>query len=305
MPTGIEWTDETWNPTTGCTKLSAGCKNCYAKREWERLKHNPRGVYYGREFEDIATHPERLDWPVRWSRPRRIFVDSMSDLFHERIPDPFITQVMDITRRCPQHVFQILTKRAERMWAYFEQHPTPGANVMLGVSAEDQLSWDERVPYLLSAKVPGRFVSLEPLLGMIDMRGALERKNRDTHVVSVPPIRDWPVSFLDMVIVGGESGPEARPTHPKWVRWLRDQCLLAETPFFFKQWGEWLPDGQQMMGVVAHPTKPGRVRIHTFGEDGQHVRDVGKKSAGRLLDGCYHDGQDNKGLRARWAAPGS
>lgn len=284
MPTKIEWTDETWNPTTGCSKVSHECKNCYALRDWGRLKHNPRSVYFGREFTDVMVHPERLEVPLRWSRPRRIFVDSMSDLFHERIPDAFILEVLGVARQATQHVFQILTKRAERMCRFVEAHNIePAANIQLGVSAGDQLGWDERVPWLLRTPAATRFVSCEPLLGLIDGRGRLEGQRSS---VSVPPIADWQITALDWLIAGGESGPDARPSHAKWVRWLRDQCSTGGVAFFFKQWGEWLPEGQQRIGLVV-PEVP---RHHDFG-DGSFARRVGKAAAGRMLDGLTHEGQ--------------
>lgn len=276
MPTEIEWTDETWNPTTGCTKISLGCKHCYAKRHWARLTSNPRTVYYSREFEQVAIHPERLELPKQWRKPRRIFVDSMSDLFHIDIPTHFIKRVFTVMAECQRHTFQVLTKRADRMWSFFEAFGPPTANVMIGVSAEDQFTWDERLPFLLDAKVDRRFVSLEPLLGPID--------GRSTNMKGlISPIADWPIHKLNLVIVGGESGPNARPTHSKWVRTLRDQAQLNGVPFFFKQWGEWLPTDQ-----CNAPLGPSTL-VHAF-DDGEHTRLVGKRAAGRTLDGEIHDG---------------
>jgi len=257
--TGIEWTDATWNPTTGCTKVSQGCKHCYAERDWPRLVHLP--AYQGREFTDVACHPERLDQPLRWKKPRRIFVNSMSDLFHEDIPDEFIEQVFAVMALCPQHIFQVLTKRPERMrkhpifthsgnclWVGVRQcaeklfGKDPGAlnkallNVHIGVSVEDQFTADERIPLLLQTPAVVRWISAEPLLGPIDLRlGRLAEWNRLLAVHN----GNTDGTHIHWVVAGGESGPKARPSHPDWFRSLRDQCKAAGVPFLFKQWGEW------------------------------------------------------------------
>lgn len=197
---GIEWTDATWNPVTGCAKVSAGCKNCYAERDWARLKHLP--TYAGRAFTDVACHPERLDQPLRWRRPRRIFVNSLSDLFHPAVPDEFISQVFAVMGICTHHTFQVLTKRPERMLDWFSRkgrkvdgRPSaessvpfwmdnllivrgvgilwdgtwPLPNVWIGVSVEDQASADKRIPLLLKTPAAVRWVSAEPLLGPVDL----------------------------------------------------------------------------------------------------------------------------------------
>lgn len=192
--TNIEWATDTWNPVTGCSKVSEGCRHCYAKFQvWPRLAANPSTPYYGRKFEDVMCHPERLTQPMKWKRPRRIFVNSMSDLFHEAIPDVFIAQVFSVMEACPHHIFQVLTKRPERMldWTRMvddnflgcllvnEEDPSgkdwswsewPLPNVWLGVSIEDQATADSRVPFLLDTSAVVRWLSCEPLLGSIDLR---------------------------------------------------------------------------------------------------------------------------------------
>lgn len=348
--TGIEWTDATWNPVTGCTKVSQGCKHCYAEREWPRLtKLVP--AYAGRDFADVRCHPERLDQPLRWQKPRKVFVNSMSDLFHPDVPDAFIDQVFAVMALCPQHTFQILTKRPERMLSYlgdlmdvsfvnpnsglvtrtakqsrgqhigmtlrgcstdifwstrnqrdhqinigcqmqFDGKFWPLPNVWLLVSIEDQESADHRIQILRQTPAAVRGISAEPLIGPISMsrvsRGGTGREGN-----------------IHWVVVGGESGPKARPMHPEWVRVLRDQCAAAGVPFLFKQWGEWSPacdyydeDEGILDDALNAPHKLLTVGGYGWDEDfdGQPpigtyiVQRVGKKAAGRLLDGVLHDG---------------
>jgi protein gp37 len=301
--TGIEWTEATWNPITGCSKVSQGCKNCYALREWPRMAGNPGTVYFGREFTDVRCHPERLDQPIRWKRPRRIFVNSMSDLFHEQVPDEFIAKVFEVMWQAKQHTFQILTKRPERMldWIskslYLCNDPLP--NVWLGVSIEDQASADERIPLLLETPAAVRWISAEPLLGPVDLGlfGTLPRTIAPNYTIAYEMLR-W-------VVVGGESGNRARPMHPDWVRNLRDQCIAADVPFLFKQWGEWVPRSSCYHtfedGLSCSDYDPGAqqwpcIRLTEAGHDGSRLENidggddaymqrVGKKMAGRRLDG--------------------
>ncbi|HUT25085.1 MAG TPA: phage Gp37/Gp68 family protein [Sumerlaeia bacterium] len=208
----IEWTDSTWNPLTGCTKVSPGCRYCYAERMAKRLEAMGQ-PNYARGFE-IAMHEHTLDLPVRWKKPRAIFVNSMSDLFHEAVPFEFIQRIADVMRRAHWHRFQALTKRSERMRRLSHRLPL-GPNVWLGVSVEtEDFTW--RIDDLREARAQVKFVSLEPLLG---------------------PIRNLELDGIDWVIAGGESGPKARPVAPAWVASVRDQCLAANVPFFFKQWG--------------------------------------------------------------------
>jgi protein gp37 len=208
----IEWTDATWNPVTGCTKISPGCKHCYAERLATRLQWlgNPR---YQRGF-DVTLHPDQLTLPLRWRQPRRIFVNSMSDLFHESVSEEFIQKVFEIMVQAPWHIFQILTKRAQRLADLAPQFPWP-PNVWQGVSVENaHYTW--RIDHLRNVPAIVRFLSIEPLLG---------------------PIKTLPLDGIHWVIVGGESGPRYRPMNPVWVRRIRDQCVAADVPFFFKQWG--------------------------------------------------------------------
>jgi len=208
----IEWTDATWNPVTGCTKVSPGCKNCYAERLAMRLKAmgNPR---YRNGF-SVTLHADQIELPLRWAQPRRIFVNSMSDLFHETVPESFIRRVFEVMERAERHVFQVLTKRAERLAMLAPRLPWP-ANVWQGVSVENA-RYVSRVRYLAGIPAAVKFLSVEPLLG------------------AIPGL---PLANIDWVIVGGESGPHHRPVMREWVRDIRDQCLVAEVPFFFKQWG--------------------------------------------------------------------
>lgn len=212
----IEWTDATWNPVTGCTKISPGCAHCYAARFAERF----RGVA-NHPFEhgfDLVLRPERLEQPLAWRRPRRVFVNSMSDLFHRDVPDSFIGAVFETMERATWHCFQILTKRSARMARFLRtRYGSSGAprHIWCGVSIEDRARLF-RLQHLQQSPVPIRFVSLEPLLenlGPIDLAG------------------------IAWVIVGGESGPGARPSDPAWVRSIRDQCVRRRVAFFFKQWG--------------------------------------------------------------------
>jgi len=214
--TTIEWTNSTWNPVTGCTKISAGCDNCYAERFAERF----RGVK-GHPFEngfDLTLHPERLSQPLKWRQPRMIFVNSMSDLFHKQVPMDFLTRVFETMEQADWHVFQVLTKRSSRMRdivnARYAKEGAP-AHIWFGTSVEDggKLS---RVRHLQDTAASVRFLSLEPLIG---------------------PIVSLDLTRVHWVIVGGESGPRARPVEPDWVRSIRDRCVAAGVAFFFKQWG--------------------------------------------------------------------
>jgi protein gp37 len=208
----IEWTDATWNPMRGCTKISPGCAHCYAETFAERFRGVP-----GHPFEqgfDLRLVPEALDLPLRWKRSRLIFVNSMSDLFLDGVPDSYIAKVFDVMQRSPQHRFQVLTKRAARMEAFTLRHPI-SPNVWLGVSVENaDYTW--RIDHLRRAPAHVRFLSVEPLLG---------------------PIPALDLRKIDWVIVGGESGGKSRPMNAAWVRQVRDQCSSAGVPFFFKQWG--------------------------------------------------------------------
>lgn len=209
---GIEWTDATWNPVTGCTKVSPGCKNCYAERLAARLRAmgNPR---YRNGFE-VTLHPDQLMLPLRWRRPKGVFVNSMSDLFHEAVPDDYIHRVFDVMVEANWHTFQILTKRSDRLAALAPDLPWP-PNVWQGVSVENaRYTW--RIEDLQTVRAAVRFLSVEPLLG------------------AIPKL---PLRGIHWVIVGGESGGGRRPMAPEWARDIRDQCVEARVAFFFKQWG--------------------------------------------------------------------
>lgn len=324
--TKIEWTRSddgtpgaTWNPVTGCTKLSPaspGCQNCYASTFAERFRGAP-GHYFERGF-DVQLRPDKLDLPLRWTKPRRIFVNSMSDLFHDKVPDEYIARVFAVMALAPQHTFQLLTKRHGRMgallrdgefqqqvydaWGQLEMpkgRPSmedwpwsgwPLPNVWLGVSAEDQKRADLRIAALLDTPAAARFVSAEPLLGAINLPShwlhpVMRTPSPENNAIGRRIGKAHGVGFIDWVIVGGESGPGARPMHPDWARSLRDQCVAAGVPFLFKQWGETVPLGQM--------TDEARRRW-----DDHHGCDVypeeslwrlGKKRAGRELDGRTWD----------------
>ena len=307
----IEWTSATWNPVTGCTKVSPGCDHCYAETFAERW----RGVA-GHHFEngfDVTLRPERLEQPLRWKRPRRIFVNSMSDLFHEAVPDDYIVRVFDVMQNARRHAFQVLTKRHARMRAFvtrylsgeFATQPLetsplaatierPPPNIWLGVSVEDQKWADIRIPALLATPAAMRFLSCEPLLGPVDLRSIPYRGDVQYYVDSLnrryrtSREYEWgtdcsfglaSLGSIGWVIAGGESGPGARPMVPAWVRSLRDQCQQARVPFFFKQWGShrW----------VAHSVYDAATQCWV--DRGIEPQRVSKKLAGRELDGRTWD----------------
>lgn len=208
----IEWTESTWNPVTGCTKVSPGCKHCYAERLAERLQAMEQPNY--RNGFELTLQPHMLDKPLRWRKPQTIFVNSMSDLFHHLVPVDYIRQVFEVMAKAHWHTFQVLTKRSERLAQIAPQLPWP-RNVWMGVSVES-MRYVERIKDLQGTRAALKFLSLEPLLG---------------------PLPTLPLVGIDWVIVGGESGPGAREMHPAWATAIRDQCHIAGVPFFFKQWG--------------------------------------------------------------------
>ncbi len=208
----IEWTESTWNPITGCTKLSAGCKNCYAERLARRLQAMGQ-ANYAHGFE-VTLHPHMLEVPLTWKKPQMIFVNSMSDLFHEAVPLAFIQKIFDVMRQANWHTFQVLTKRSARLLELSPQLTWP-ANIWMGVSVEN-CDYTVRIDHLRQTGACIKFLSLEPLLG---------------------PLPELQLQGIHWVIVGGESGPGARPMAEAWVTDIRDQCLRADVPFFFKQWG--------------------------------------------------------------------
>jgi protein gp37 len=331
----IEWTDATWNPVRGCSRVSEGCRHCYAETVANRfcgpglpyegvVQIDADGKGLGKWNGQIKFVEERLLDPLRWKAPRKIFVNSMSDLFHENVTDAMLDQIFAVMALCPQHTFQVLTKRPERMLAYLGRaygrigdlvmkmrrergdrgcvgplpHVAPGArwwplaNVWPGVSVEDQKAADERIPLLLQTPAAVRFLSVEPMLGDVDLDSILggtrwiggqrgcDGQHHGGGTFDCPRELhhhhdDLCKRGIDWVICGGESGPGARPMHPDWARSLRDQCVAAGVSFFFKQWGEYLPamtDGNpdfqpQELNCSDEPIR------------------VGKKAAGDLLDG--------------------
>jgi len=317
--TAIEWTDATWNPITGCSVISPGCTNCYAMRlAGTRLRRHPTRAGLTREVNGnhVWTGETRLNeaallQPLRWKTPRRIFVCAHGDLFHESVPDEWIARVFAVMAQAPQHTFQVLTKRSNRMrqlmngpkshdlWHPRLWHRSTLPNVWLGVSVEDQARADERIPALLATPAAVRFLSMEPLLGPVDL--TLLHHDGVTNINSlrgkhgVGPGFDHDCAKIDWVIVGGESGSGARPMHPDWARSLRDQCQTEGVPFFYKQWGEYLPANSEDDGerLTMWPDD-GRDLEADFSDwgvhpikylPGQEMWRVGKKRAGRLLDG--------------------
>ena len=217
---GIEWTDATWNPVTGCSKVSPGCAHCYAETLSRRFGWSAAPWTASNAAANVVLHPDRLDQPESWRRPRMVFVNSMSDLFHERIPDDFVFAVFDVMHRVDRHTYQVLSKRPERMrdvvGRYYRQRRSePLPNVWLGVSIENN-RWVGRANDLRATPAAVRFVSAEPLLG---------------------PLPDLELTDIDWLIAGGESGPVRRPPQAEWFRHLRDVCVRADVAFFFKQWG--------------------------------------------------------------------
>lgn len=339
--TNIEWTDRTWNAIRGCTRVSEGCRNCYAENMAARFSdpgqwgHGLATRKPNRWTGKVVLDEAALLKPLRWKKPRKIFVTSIGDPFHPDVPDEWIDRLFAVMALCPQHTFQLLTKRPERMWEYmnglkqraFENDCTttdyilshciddewwagmgrrvpgrlkwPLPNLWLGVSVENQEQADQRIPHLLATPAVVRFLSCEPLLGPINFEGCwVDDPDPRVHI-------NW-LERLDWVIVGGESGPAARPMHPDWVRELRDQCNQAQTPFLFKQWGEWAPGETVTRQTGWMPTASWfndewRLSEENLATTDNHIDDepdlyrVGKKAAGRLLDGVDHNGYPGVG----------
>lgn len=300
--TKIEWADSVWNPVTGCTPVSEGCERCFARRMANRLKGR-----YGYPKDDpfrVTLHPDKLEQPLRWKKPRQVFVPSMGDLFHEDVDEKYIAKVLAICDLAREHTYMILTKRPSRMASLFNDEdfqfhvgwfqsqvvrefglPEPKEigswplkNVWLGVTAENQQRADERIPILLQIPAAKRFVSVEPMLELINIIRSCDVVLGDGNIPAVDGINRW----LHWIICGGETGPGARPVHPDWVRSLRDQCIAANVPFFFKSWGKFcypdqMPDDTYRKVDAAH-------NLAGHGDYDKPWR-VGKKAAGRLLDG--------------------
>lgn len=326
----IEWCTATWNFLIGCTKKSAGCMHCYAIRVAWRMMHNPNPkvakkfagtVKRGSNGElnwtgRINFDEDVLSQPLKWRLPRRIFVNSLSDFFHPNVKDEWIDAAFGVMARCPQHTFQVLTKHPERAVEYFKSWMTstgtrerilnicehaqiapvnlkknwPLPNVQIIASVEDQPTANERIPWLLEIPAAVRGLSVEPLLGPISLAQYHKEEGHGTYST-------W-LDYLDWVIVGGESGPDARPMHPTWTRNLRNQCVSAGVPFFFKQHGAWIeaepelshgiivkPDGERIGCSYASPAELKALRA----SGAVLMSHVGKKAAGRLLDGRTWD----------------
>jgi protein gp37 len=332
--TQIEWTDATWNPIRGCSRVSDGCRHCYAEGQAARiiLMDRGKGVAEGNGAYDgllakggqwngkIKVVPEVMDQPLRWKKPRAIFVNSMSDLFHENVPTDVIDHVFAIMAIAPQHTFQILTKRPERMLEYmkgleaaaeawapvtqngvftaanvlnirymsrqigatgFPQVAWPLPNVWIGVSVENQDTARERIPQLLETPAAVRWLSMEPLLGPVD-------------------ISEWLGAGIGWVVAGGESGPLARPMHPQWPRDIRDQCQAAGVPFLMKQWGEWVNPADGPTEGVNYASVQRKAHVNIDGtafdaldtkakDNAVDMYRLGKRQTGRLIDGVMHD----------------
>lgn len=331
----IEWTEKTWNPIIGCSKISPGCQNCYAERMAGRLaniettKHycgvlNWENGYCGNEFESPGkyvsegwngkTHfvDSALEKPLKRKKPTMYFVCSMGDLFHESVPFEWILHVYEIMSKCPQHTFQVLTKRPERAKAFsdwllegsrFEYTKLsfwPLSNVWLGVTAENQQQADKRIPVLLEIPAAICFVSIEPMLSKVDLTHINEGIGLDYNALDGSAIslgeKYLDGDKLDWVICGGESGPNARPMNSNWVRSLHDQCKEANVPFFFKQWGEWVDELNDVFNdfdaidMNRLPHDDSFVEIVNGESDykGLYMLKIGKKKAGSLLDGVEY-----------------
>lgn len=335
----IEWTEETWNPTLGCSKVSEGCRNCYAmhvsawianmakskesqspveKAYMSVIKQDENGKYLPQWNNKIAILDERLTDPIRWKKPRTIFVNSMTDLFHPDIPFEYIDRVFAVMAITPRHTYQVLTKRPERMAEYLNRgseipplegvpagrgrssmrHPLP--NVWLGTSVENQATAEERIPQLLKCPAKIRFLSCEPLLGPILFNEINQGNQFYDPLGGLGDISPGSFTKIHWVIVGGESGKQARPMHPDWVRTIRDQCQQAGTAFFFKQWGEW-KDGSSPQKKVEHIAALNNGEFHPWDSNIKHkatvswnkhnptiMSKVGKKQSGNTIDTQTH-----------------
>lgn len=369
--TEIEWTDATWNPITGCSIVSPGCTHCYAMAlAGTRLKNHESRQGLTKEVNgnhvwtgEVRFNEQWLDQPLRWTKPRMIFVCAHGDLFAEGVPDEWIDQVFAVMALAPQHTFQVLTKRSERMREYLTAanlldrltmaawkidqeegsgwaadihsghcNGLPLPNVWLGVSVEDQRRADERIPTLISTPAAIRWISAEPLLGPVDLTqlpripsgfdrampgfadvasfwanalsgsdGLTMRNGISYHTggrLSAPGIINGRALRLDWVVAGGESGPNARPMHPDWARSLRDQCAAAGVPHLFKQWGEYAPrraaapadQVDARKALIVRPDGGITSGLLAYGPDAWIMDKLGKRRAGRLLDGVEHNG---------------
>lgn len=282
MGTGIQWTGETLNLSGGCHKVSPECLNCYAEKLWPRVKH----VYDDKPFNVLQLRPDRIEQPLRWKKPRKIFINSMSDLFHPDMPEDFLLKAFEVFLKADWHIIQLLTKQPQRMLEFIRKHglePLP-KHLWLGTSAGNQQYLNERIGPLLDIECQVRFLSLEPLLGPISLQeanpcydcGGAGSFDSDLVKYACEECGGHEDSAghgigtgIHQVIVGGESGPKGRPLDPDWVRSLRDDCQTADIPFFFKQWGQY----------SYQELKQGDLPIQKF------IHSVGKKKSGNILDG--------------------
>lgn len=306
--TAIEWATRVWNPTTGCDRVSSGCDHCYALTMAKRLKAmeqqrvsagklNPADAKYQTDGDPrtsgpgfgLAMHDRVLPLPLTWKTPQRVFVNSMSDLFHPKVSDAFIAEVFAVMARSPRHTYQVLTKRPARMRAVLNRPSFrdnlahlglwPLPHLWLGVSVENQDEAARRLGLLFDTPAAVRWVSAEPLLGPVDLA---------VPVRCADGVYRWPIDYLNWVVVGGESGPGARPMDPTWARSLRDQCVAAGVPFLFKQWGEFEP--RCTLALTGVPCSCGGMqRSHPIKMHRTEMARVGKKAAGRELDGRTWD----------------
>lgn len=310
--TRIEWADRVWNPVIGCTKCSPACENCYAEALHNRrhkawLAGKEMANCYAAPFDYVQFFPERLAQPLHWYKPSRVFVCSMADLFHEDVQHDWLLKVFAIMALSEKQTFMLLTKRPERAHAFLSAKDLrpqieqainqkfgakagnefhcrayscgwPLPNVWLGTTIWDQPSADRAVPILLSTPAARRFVSIEPMLGPVELTHVRTASGVTWDTLADHADGDGPC--LDWVICGGETGPGARPMHPDWPRSLRDQCQAAGVPFFFKQWGEWEPPTDIGGGYISRPMDGRKVSIK-----GTIMARVGKARAGRVLDG--------------------
>ncbi|OFX56334.1 MAG: hypothetical protein A2066_12975 [Bacteroidetes bacterium GWB2_41_8] len=314
---------ETWNPIVGCSKVSPGCDNCYAEKQAFIRAFNPNTPQYKSVVVKHPLDPRYREWngttqlvnsaltkPSQWKDPRMVFVCSMGDLFHESVSFETIEQIYDIMHSNDQHIFIVLTKRPERMYKFWDWllnkiagvgihdvNSTSTDNVWIGVTAENQEQANNRIPVLLQIPAAKRFVSIEPMLGPVDLTKIPAKYWGEEYddlynglsLSSLYGGKDSSTPWhLNWVICGGESGPKARPMHPDWVRSVRDQCQSAGTPFFFKQWGEWMPfqDATALESSVPGP-KIISSKMNRF-DDGEEIIRVGRKAARDLLDGKQH-----------------
>jgi protein gp37 len=311
--TKIEWTDRTWNPVTGCTKVSPGCDNCYAENIANRFAGSaafPRGF-------DVQVRANKVNDPLSWRKPSRVFVNSMSDLFHNDVPESWLADIFAVMAAARRHTFQVLTKRHGRMRSLMnseqfqnevrlratgkglavEDFRWPLPNVWLGVSVEDQKRADLRIPALVDTPAAVRFLSCEPLLGPVWIDDYVwaactccDGEGHDEACARCADSRceSGHIRKLDWVIVGGESGRSARPMAPQWATSLRDQCAQNHVPFFFKQWGEYAPTGYLVIGGTSRGAILTGEPVDDLGHRVELAR-VGKKNAGRELDGRTWD----------------